>query len=296
MSYRKITPSGRGRQAFTMVEIMTAVAITTLIVFALVSMFNTSTKALLMGIKQKDVWESARATFGMISTDVEKVTEGGYARVGTNTDLRISMAALGPSLPPECVTLQNGVEICRELQDFYLLSKDGSRWDLNIYRVIRENADTGVGTLYRFQTNYTTFNLTSSENMDIDYSPISLTVNSNPFKWSNAEFADRASRMVDGVVHLRMVSYDNNGRALYPTNSPVLEYEITLNSFWFGGDALPAAVDLDMFVLEPDRINEFRAQSGPAARQAYMANHIGNIQMFRTRIPIRKDVPQLQLQ
>jgi hypothetical protein len=287
-------PNRRGRQAFTMVEIMTAVAITTLIVFTLVSMFNTSTKALLMGIKQKDVWEAARATFGMISRDVEKVTVGGYATVGNVTEPRISMVSFGAPMQDSITPLPDGTLIENRLQDVYLLSKEGSRWELDIYRLIRENVNVGVATLYRFHTNYSTFNLLSTENLPIDYSPISPTANPNPFKWSNNEFVANASRMVDGVVRLQMIAYDNNGRALYPTNALGLEYSITGFSFEFGGETLPAAVDLEFFVIEPDRINEFRAQSGDIAKQLYLQNHIGNVQMFRTRIPIRKDVPQLQ--
>jgi|GEM_PF-2440811 len=287
-------PNRRGRQAFTMVEIMTAVAITTLIVFTLVSMFNTSTKALLMGIKQKDVWESARATFGLISMDVEKVTVGGYATVGNVTEPRISMVSFGAPAADSISPLPDGTLIENRLQDVYLLSKEGSRWELDIYRVIRENVNVGVGTLYRYHAEYPTFALLSSENLPIDYSPISPTANSNPFKLSNSDFVAQSSRMVDGVVRLRMVAYDNNGRALYPTNAPGLEYSITGFSFEFGGETLPASVDLELFVMEPDRINEFRAQSGDIAKQLYLQNHIGSVQMFRTRIPIRKDVPQLQ--
>jgi len=275
-----------------MVEILTAVAITTLIVFALVSMFNTTTKALLMGIKQKDVWVSARASFGLLSTDIEKVSAGGYATIGGKNELRISALTFGPPFPSSGLQLPNLTVINNQLQDFYLLSRDGSRWDLSIYRIIRENPNVGVGTLFRFHTNYTTYNLLNSENLPIDYSPVSLMANPNPFKWANDVFVANSSRMVDGVIHLRMVAYDNDGRELYPTNA--VEYSVTGSSFEFGGETLPAAVDLEMFVMEPERINEFRAQSGDIAKRNYLQEHIGNIQMFRTRIPIRKDVPELQ--
>lgn len=295
MRHREINSNQSGRRAFTMVEILTAVAITTLIVFALVSMFNTSTKALLMGLKQKDVWESARATFGMVSTDVEKVTEGGYATVGGNHVLRISMATFGSPTPDSILQLPDTTIIENRLQDFYLLSRDGSRWGLDIYRVIRENVNVGVGTLYRFHTNFTTYNQLSSDNLPIDFAP---SMTGNPFSWSDADFIDQASPMVDGVVHMRLVAYDNDGRPLFDPlildPSGTYEYSITGSSFEFGGETLPASVDLDMFILEPERINEFRAQSGDIAKRNYLEKHIGNIQMFRTRIPIRKDVPELQ--
>jgi len=284
-----------------MVEILTAVAITTLIVFALVSMFNTSTKALLMGIKQKDVWESARASFGMLSADIEKVTEGGFANTPAGQVPRVGLMAVGPV--GSVLQLDNGLRLTNVLQDLYMVSRDGDRWDLSIYRILRNSPAQGVGTLYRFQTNYAAFDVVDGDNLPIDLSP--LISDSNPFRWPDNIFMEQASRMVDGIVRLNLISSDNDGRPLYTTNSPpAAAFEDAIyaigdpssgqHRFQFSGDTLPAAVDLEFFVLEPDRINEFKAQSGDIAKGLYLNNHVGSVQMFRTRIPIRKDVPKLQ--
>ena len=71
MNFSTINPSQRRARAFTLVEILTAVAITTIIVFALVSMFNTSIKALqktLLNVEglgrqlypDLDLWQTAK--------------------------------------------------------------------------------------------------------------------------------------------------------------------------------------------------------------------------------------------
>ena len=93
--------------AFTLVEILTAVAITTIIVVALVSMLNTSTKALQAANRQIDTWETARSTFGILERDIGEVAIGGDGRVNL-------FATNGPGI------LLGGEPF--RLQDFYLLS------------------------------------------------------------------------------------------------------------------------------------------------------------------------------
>ena len=71
----------------------------------------------------------------------------------------------------------------------------------------------------------------------------------------------------------------------------MVDHVISPNLLEFRGDRLPAALDLEMFVLDPDRMAEFRAQPAIGLIQmGYLNKHLNSIQLFRTRIPIRKDV------
>lgn len=108
---------GRRTRAFTLVEILTAVAITTIIVFTLVKMFDTASKALQVANRQTDVWESARSTFGILRNDIGEVAVGG------NYD-RLNLLAINK--PSQFV---GGFEF--RLQDIFLLSRDNNQWVFN---------------------------------------------------------------------------------------------------------------------------------------------------------------------
>jgi hypothetical protein len=158
--------------------------------------------------------------------------------------------------------------------------------------------------LYRFQTNYPSLAALNGGTLDID----------QPFGTPNHPYVialkaldryldDVASgrptdgtinAMAKGVVHLHLVAYAADGRAF--TNSaaltpPPVDHVVSPNLLEFRGERLPASVDLEMFVLDPDRLNEFRAQPAVGlVQQQYIDKHLNSIQLFRTRIPIRKDV------
>lgn len=282
----------RTRRGFTLVEILTALAITTVIVVALVSMFNTSTKALIAANRQTDVWEEARAAFGLLRSDISDVAVGG----STN---RVNLYANGTivsSLPNQFVGA-----IYNRLQEIYILSNEGGVWGATVYRVMRETANAGVGTLHRFQTNYPSFRVgVGSGVLPIDepvndlnhplrtaYDP-SLDPSQNQFK-----------KLVEGVVHLRIVAFAEDGRA-YTNRADLPEppvpddHFISHDRLVFTGGSLPAHVDLELLVLEPDRIEEFRAQATEDAKRLYLERHVGSIQVFRTRIPIRRDAYALK--
>src|SRR5215831_14276279 len=61
-------------QAFSLVELMTAVAIMVIIIFALYSMFNQTQKALRANVTQVDVLESGRAAAEMLGREIEQMS------------------------------------------------------------------------------------------------------------------------------------------------------------------------------------------------------------------------------
>lgn len=288
-------PSSFRRRAFTLVEILTALAITTIIVIALVAMFNTSIKALQVANRQLDIWESARATFGILKREVGEVTAGGVPE-------RFHLFAANP---PPLVNLANGTPM--RLQDVYVLTRDNNEWNVNVFLLgpdrQSDDPNAAVATLYHFQTNYPAFTVFNAATLDIDRN---VTHPSHPLQRAigalERHLQDQANglptagtvnAMAKGIVHLRLVAYAADGRAF--TNSAILnpepvDHRIEPDTLWFRGDQLPASLDLEMFVLEPDRIEEFRSQGGAIARDLYLRNHENSIQLFRTRIPIRRDL------
>ncbi len=294
MYSRKPSPGRRLTRAFTLVEILTAVAITTIIVFTLVKMFDTSTKALRLANRQTDVWESARATFGILRQDIGEVAASG----ATN---RINL--FSANRPPD-----NTGGLLMRRQDIYVLSRDNNQWNVNIYLLGKDrlsDLDTaGISTLYRFQTNYPAYPAASGAQLGIDY-PITSSL--HPFEIAldalDRHLADldggrepdgTINVMARGILHLRQVAYASDGRAFtnYNLLTPPLptDHRVDDDTVLFQGGILPASVDLEMFVLHPDRIEEFRSQAGPIAQKNYLDQHVGSVQLFRTRIPVRRDL------
>ena len=296
MNLSTFNPSQRRARAFTLVEILTAVAITTIIVFALVSMFNTSIKALQTANRQTDIWEAARSTFGILKNDIGEVTTGGSSD-------RLNLFAA--NRPPAQV---GGFDF--RLQDIFLLSRENNQFNLTGFLVGKDQDsdadDVGVRTLYYYRTNYSAVSGTIP---DIDQT---LRV---PPLGVNKALAARDQYLVDvangittnravsvlakGIVHLRIVAYATDGRAFTNSNdlpnlSPPLplptDHFIDADTVIFQGDMLPSSVDLEMFVLEPDRIAEYKSQGGAIARKNYLDKHVNSVQLFRTRIPVRREL------
>jgi type II secretory pathway component PulJ len=291
------SPSFR-RRAFTLVEILTALAITTIIVIALVSMFNASTKALQVANRQTDIWESARATFGILKRELGEVSAGGDpARVNL-------FAANGPAR-----IILKGEPM--RLQDIYFLTRDNNQWTANVFLLgadrLSDDPDAAVATLYHYRKNYPVVTAYGDDQLDMDLAISALrhplgqardalekqlddVANGRPINPTNS-----VNVMAKGIIHLRLVAYAQDGRAFAPTNTSNMEIYDELgpgfvSRMYFSEDKLPASLDLEMFVLEPDRIEEFRSQGGPIARQLYLEKHENSIQLFRTRIPIRRDL------
>jgi len=284
----------RRTRAFTLVEILTAVAITTIIVFTLVKMFDTATKALQVANRQTDVWESVRATFGLLRQNVGEVTTG-------NALERINLFAANQ--PAEFVG-----PFAMRRQDLYILSRENNQWNVNVYLLGKDrlsDLDTvGVKTLYRYQTNFPVYPPASAGQLGFDY-PIVNPLHPFPIA---LEALDRHLAAVDsglepdgtinvmarGIVHLRLVAYAPDGRAFTNSNllvpPPPLDHYLDDDTLRFQGEMLPASLDLELFVLHPDRIEEYRAQAGPIAQGIYLTNHTSSVQLFRTRIPVRRDL------
>jgi hypothetical protein len=297
-------PSSFQRRAFTLVEILTALAITTIIVIALVSMFNASTKALQVANRQTDIWESARATFGILKREIGEVTAGGLPErvhlFSANDPAAFYELAI-PNLPRPTPILR---------KDIYLLTRENDQWTANVFLLGRDrqsDPDSAVATLYHYRKSYPAVTAFDDNQLDIDVNlgvpplklPLPLAQARDALDKNLDDLADgrppdgTVNAMAKGIVHLQLVAYAADGRAF--TNSlelaalPDDHYNVR-DTLWFQGDILPASLDLEMFVLEPDRIEEFRAQAGPIARQLYLEKHINSIQLFRTRIPIRRDL------
>ncbi len=128
------------------------------------------------------------------------------------------------------------------------------------------------------------------------------------------------TRVADGIVSLRVRLFATNGfpivsdldPQLYgytafgvPTNTgaallryarPILEASNHLNlafperydRCWFLSNAMPASVELELGILEPQTYQRYRAiaSANPAAAGLFLSNHVAQVHLFRQRVPI----------
>ena len=74
----------RGGQGFSLAELLVAVSLLSVVVLALLSVFNQTQKAFKSSLNQVDIDEAARATLDMIARDIEQAAVAGFATTPTN--------------------------------------------------------------------------------------------------------------------------------------------------------------------------------------------------------------------
>ncbi|MDP7048740.1 MAG: prepilin-type N-terminal cleavage/methylation domain-containing protein [Verrucomicrobiota bacterium] len=214
-------------QAFTLLELMVAVSVMTLVIYTLYALFNQTQMALRKNAAQVDVNEAGRAAMEMIVRELSQMEVSGYpAIIDPRTLLTYSgsksfhsritpgntsllLAYQSDALTPEGDDddLQQGFRT-NILQDFTFTGRGDSGFFVTSYRVV--GATNGIGTLARYQTNGTLrvavpgqarFNKTEVFNRyffdTIIYAP-----------------SDKFEPIADGVIHLRISPYDRLGRPL----------------------------------------------------------------------------------
>lgn len=91
-------------------------------------------------------------------------------------------------------------------------------------------------------------------------------------------------------------SYDLTGSSVFIQSSRLAtdsstDFSSTLVGSLFVGDGLPTTVEIELAVLEPRALDQYRAlpaaATGGGAREKYIKSNLGRIQIFRQRVPIR---------
>ncbi|MBL9127588.1 MAG: prepilin-type N-terminal cleavage/methylation domain-containing protein [Verrucomicrobiales bacterium] len=280
-------------RGFTVLELMLSVAIMTVIVIGLYTVFDATQRALRTTVAQVDTLEGVRAASDLLVRDLEAATP---VRV-SNTNWTSFSATLNPFGVPvdlEGLVKTDGVLFRTSIQDIFFLTRQNDTWTAIGYWVGPANTNLvgqpiNYGRLYRFsyETNGAAFAYT------------------NLFARFNSPARIRDSQLVmDGVVHLRTVAYDYDGKPLLAgmfTNTPVSLHpwyadpvRNTETAYWFrrvNVPSFPTSIELELGVLEPQVVT--RAASLPNANTArdYLARQAGSVHFFRHRIPLRNAPP-----
>ena len=197
--------TGRKVRAFTVIELMLAVAIMGVIIYALYSVFNQTQRALRRSETDVDVSQRARAVLEMLSRELEQaqptlgfwMQTDGSTRYPTN---EINMLG-GPEFPPSVQRIADRPEIearTNYLHRIFFYNNKTNAWQGIGYRITYFT--NGVGVLQRFETN------------QFGHRPISNRLARAFLNENLTNFTYR--HVADGVIHLSFVPYDAHGKRL----------------------------------------------------------------------------------
>jgi prepilin-type N-terminal cleavage/methylation domain-containing protein len=279
-------PSRVTRHAFTLVEILVVVVLMSLIVLALMAVFNSTQAAFRASLTQTDVLEGGRSVTGLIKNDLEAMTPSfgvSYGAVNfyvTNNPLQYKLQS-GPLMQ----SLAGGAQLrTNVLQRFFVLTRQNTTWT-GIGYVVDTTSTNYFNPLYRFSitTNVMARNV-----------PALLYTN-----FLNTSFTNM-SHLVDGVVHLTVRAYDPKGQ--WMTNGYPFGYTNSARNAWFTPPALgevgfymysntlPASVEIQLGLLE-DRTLQRVQSLGGLTQSNYLAQQAGKVHLFRQRFTIRNVDP-----
>ena len=298
------------RRAFSMIEILVVVALLSVIVLGLMAMFNQTQRAFRLGMSQTDVLQSGRMATELITREIGQTTPSYVDR----TNIFDAVTNQTPNFDSQVVnfTLQSlpGSAAFRTniMDDVFFLVRENQTWTGIGYFVRTNRADDpdlpgGVGpagTLYRFETNDTVAQFQAN--------PGGLFAGFNLARAQDA--TNGVSKVVEGVVHFRIRPFDNSGwiiprNPLYFTNVynlpafassnlfidfnyqyyPAISGEYGLYSFY--SNAVPAAVEMELGVLEQQVYDRYKSIPLLGAQQAFLTNQAPHVHLFRQHIPIR---------
>ncbi len=311
---------------FTLVEVLVTLVLLSLIVLALMTVFNSTQNAFRAGLTQTDVLESGRNAMGFMTKDLEAMTPSfgtnwvnGYPSVGkptegflTNTPVNFYVDAT-PYVPnsnsqpfvqylPGTITLRSNV-----LEYFFILSRqnvNGSpSWVGTGYAVDPRSRPTN--SLYRFTM---TANMIKGSPLGLFNNFYSAMNNNQSFNRNPNPFTNKViwSHLMDGVVDLTVRPYDPNGylmtdktnvyngqtniltAAFYPLFTPPIT--LKLYSCYMYSNTVPASVEVNLGVWEDGTLERSESLSG-AAQVNYLSNHVGQVHLFRQRVLIRNVDP-----
>lgn len=274
-----IRPAG-----YSLIEIMIAMALLTLIVVGLLTTLTQTQKALKFAGSQTDTLENGRAFMSMLSRELQEIAE--TPGVASNTFRFYSVARGG-------VMVQDVEGLGKDARENRLYSfgfiqraRESNSWRFISYEFDRRDVgeQRGVADLYRVETNCVLWALTNAGGLT-DYQT-QKRINGYSSDRNNYE-SNYFRKVLSGVAHLSFKAYDTNGFVIPEwTRDQLVGYVVT--------NALPAvtsirpveAIEVEVGILDPDTYRRVKSMPDSATVLSYLKDRPGNIQIFRQRIKI----------
>ena len=304
--------AAKARAAFTLIEMMVVVALISVIILGLMAMFDQTQRAFKLGMSQTDVLESGRLAIDLTAREFEGITPSYFSR--TNFTLTGGVTNYAPNFYEQVrnCTLQSlpGTTAFRTniMSDVFFLVRQNQTWTGIGYFVRSNRVDNPnlpgtiapIGALYRFETNDTV--------AEFERNPTGLFTGF--YNVIQQYDSNNVSKIVDGVVHFRVRMFDTSGWMIpvnpfyYPTNqlaltnfpayvSTNLWFDQTPQSsgeigfFEFFSNAVPAAVEMELGVLEPQIYDQYKSIPIDSMQRSFLTNQAAHVHLFRQRSQVR---------
>jgi len=270
---------------------LVSVTLLVVIVVGLTAMFVQTQRAFKAGVKQSTITDAGHAVLDMVADDLSQISDAqdphivnlGWGWVATNTSTNWQDS-------PANVYRTN------QLQYIFALVHTNTQWMGIGYAV--SNYAGGAGTLYRYLS-ITNAPLTTNAFTNIINTFLAGSMNPSSPRYFDPNFFHRVA---DGVVHLKIRAFDQFGN-----ESPFeqgLDYARVSTSFFYPVPAytnnlpnnsllvvppagLPATVQLEVGILEPEAFDQLRAlPPNSLAQTRLLGSAGGKIQIYRQNIPI----------
>lgn len=297
--------SGTARQrAVTLLELMVAVSLLSVIVLGLYGMFNRTQDALRQGTKQVDVLESGRAAFELMVREIEQARTCPYDGAGG------FWIGFNPYSGQVTNTLVDGTVQINDLQMIFFLKRD-REWKSIAYALwtmtTNYNASfqryqedvtlftRGVAALYRYERTVTDVLEVEQgrTNLFTRFLQAYLLAGTNDQAVSQS-YLREFTPVANGVVNLQIRAYTTNGTMLNlaPTiTPPALLSSVDVRTNYYATNAMgPAYVEVELSLLDSAALDQARAlafTNNAVPVQNFLSQQAGSIHMFRQRIPIR---------
>lgn len=275
------------RHAFSLVEILVVVGLLSVIILGLVAMFSQTQRAFRLGLAQVDVLEGGRAVTDMMTRELSQMTPSGAGRLSGAVNFYAGLRSYKPLV--QALPGTTGPGRTNLLEETFFLTRENQTW-YGVGYFVRTNQsgssalgfpEEGLGTLYRFETNYSDAQFRANPNY--------------PVRDFNIALADgrTANKLIAGVVHFKLRAYDTNGLWINQpigssiTNSWSSSVPDELDRCLFYSNAVPAAVEIELGILEERTAERARSIASPTARYNYLTNEAGKVHLFRLRVPVR---------
>jgi len=291
-------------QAFSMVELLVAMTLLSLIVLVLMAVFSTTQQAFRASVTQTDVLEGGRSTMELIASDLRGMMPSyglsnnavNFAAINNetynvNSPYNLVYQPLMQALPAATGETRR----TNLLENFFILGRVNTKWTGTGYYV--DSGSTSPNPLYPLYRFYAETNIGVDPRML--YTNFLNTIYNA--QWTNM------SHVMDGVVHLVVRPYDLSGNWLTngfvyrqpPPNRPNPPLNVWFSPPEWGevncvfySNAEPATVEVQLGILEDHTLNRAESLGGetaPAATPAqwsYLQGQVGHVQLFRQRVTI----------
>jgi len=264
-------------RALTVLEMLVSTTCLVFIVLGLTAMFVETQRAFKAGVKQNTMADAGQTIIDMVSADLAQASDAQNLFI---TNLYWGCTSANTSYNYQ--DLPANIYRTNQLQQIFLLVHTNTQW-LGVGYAISNYAGTGAGTLYSY--------------LDVTNDPIPNNCLCSNFLLRVQTFpSGYFHRVADGVVHLKLRAFDQYGNenvweqaqdfALGGTNFyPASAYSNSLGVL-MPPAGLPAAVQLEVGILEPEAYEQLRALPAGAVQRNFLSAAGGKIQIYRQNIPI----------